>query len=57
MNMGCKISVLSEKCFRSYSNRQQEEQNNPFVQCLYGKNYRHLFNWTTELGLETFNSP
>ena len=32
-----KVSALSSKCFWSYSDRNQEEQNSRFVQCLYGE--------------------
>ena len=34
-----KVSAFFGKCFWSYSDRQQEEQNNRFVQCLYGKKF------------------
>ena len=38
-----KASALSGKSFQSYSDRQQEKRID-FVQCLYGKHYRCLFN-------------
>ena len=41
-----KVSAFSGMYFWSYSDRQQEEQNNQFIQCLYirKENYRHSFN-------------
>ena len=51
------VSAISGEWFWSYSDTQQEEQNNPFVQCLYRIDHNSQVQWATELGLVPFYSP
>ena len=60
-----KVSAISGKWFWSYSDRQQEEQNNGSVLCLYRKkitgarliDHNSRVQWGTELVLVPFYSP